>query len=205
MLIVLFLSLHILLILLYAIAIERGLSRHSYVHLLFAALVPLAGELCLLASFCPERLFLYEPEPVEAPSKDAMAFTEPVSREVLLKAIETKPKNLVEILKSGTASDDSEIAHISAAAVMKLQREHEQRISACKETYLRLEDNMDSLKNYIAAVDAYHASGLLQGEAAEALLSLRETLSERLRRALPGEEAASRAPTQNYDLRKDPP
>ena len=50
MLLVLLLSLHILLILLYAIAIELRLSRHSYVHLLFAALVPLAGELCLFVS-----------------------------------------------------------------------------------------------------------------------------------------------------------
>ena len=205
MLIVLFLSVHVLLILIYAMAIELNLSRHSYVHLLFAAMVPLAGELCLLASefgrtdtaFRSERLFRYKKESSAESYEYELSFTAPVTREVLLTAIETKPKNMVEILKNGVSSDDIEIAHISAAAIMKLQREHEKHITDCKEDYKRLEDNMDSLKRFIAAVDAYYSSGLLEGEAAEELLSLKKELSGRLLRVLPGNEDI------NHTVQKD--
>ena len=135
MLFILLISLHILFVLLYAIAIELKISRHSYIHLLFAAAVPFAGELCLLAS------------------------------------------------EFGRTSASFE--HISAATVMKLQREHENKISALRDEHLRFENNMETLREYTAAVGAYYKSGLLRGEAAKELLTLQEKLLQKLFKSLP--------------------
>ena len=96
MLFILLISLHILFVLLYAIAIELKISRHSYIHLLFAAAVPFAGELCLLASefgrtsasFEPQKLFKYQTAPKENHAEGEMEYSVPVSRETLLRADE---------------------------------------------------------------------------------------------------------------------
>ena len=193
MLFILLISLHILFVLLYAIAIELKISRHSYIHLLFAAAVPFAGELCLLASefgrtsasFEPQKLFKYQTAPKENHAEGEMEYSVPVSRETLLRAIEAKPSNLVEILFRGVESDNIETAHISAATVMKLQREHENKISALRDEHLRFEDNMETLREYTAAVGAYYKSGLLRGEAAKELLTLQEKLLQKLFKSLP--------------------
>ena len=195
MLIVMILSLHVLLVLLYAIAIEKKLSRHSYIHLLFAALVPLVGELCLFASefgradtvFPSEKLFHREISSGRTRYCGEVSFELPVTRETLLDVIETQPDNL---LKCGVESDDIEVAHISAATIMKLQREYEKRISSLRDEYLQLPDNMELLKKYIVVVGEYYASGLLEGEAAAELLLLQESLLISLLRVLPKDEEA---------------
>lgn len=204
MLLVIILSLHILLILLYAIAIELKLSRHTYVHLLFAAVVPFVGELCLFVSefgrteaFQSEKLFGKEFSSEETQSDDTMTYSIPVSRETLLKAIESKPKNLVDILHHGVETEDIEVAHISAATIMKMQREYENRISALREKHLHLPDNMEILRAYIETVGEYYASGLLQGEAAEELLTLQEELLNCLLNVLPRDESALTMLSQN--------
>ena len=207
MLIVMILSLHVLLVLLYAIAIEKKLSRHSYIHLLFAALVPLVGELCLFASefgradtvFPSEKLFHREISSGRTRYCGEVSFELPVTRETLLDVIETQPDNLVAILKCGVESDDIEVAHISAATIMKLQREYEKRISSLRDEYLQLPDNMELLKKYIVVVGEYYASGLLEGEAAAELLLLQESLLIILLRVLPKDEEAEQMLADNRE------
>ena len=189
------LSLHLFLMACYVILIETNKSRLSYAHILFALLIPFVGELALLAAdfgrspagneyVKPFKTF--EDNLINKNEVcDYLDYDETLSRAQLLDAIQKQPKNLINILKSALNSTDIEVVHIAASTIMKIKRECENNIKFASERYMQLPNNMNKLKAYIIAVGDYYAQGLLDGEAAIALLKQQEVLLEKYLTVLP--------------------
>lgn len=193
MVILFLLSLHIFLLLLYALAIETRRSRHSFKALAFAACLPFAGELCLLVSefgkteseFDSSRVFRFRQKEKRVPKGGHMDVDGEITREILLTAIEEKPDNLVEILRRGLSSPDMEVVHVAAATIMKLQREQELTVAQKAAEYREFPDDMQRLLSYIRAVGGYYEAGLLEGEAQNELLYQQEKGLRTLLEVLP--------------------
>jgi len=188
------LSLHLFMLIVYMILIETKKSRLTYGHILFALFLPFAGELCLLVSELGKapagnnfvNPFIDFCDKVEG--KTNSIYYEPakdLSREQLLSVIEEQPSNLAKILKTCLNSKDIEVAHISAASIMKLQRAYENRIKAASENYRTMPNNMQRLAYYIHVVDEYDRQNLLSGESAIALLEQEEHLLDKYLSFLP--------------------
>lgn len=193
MVILFLLSLHIFLLLLYALAIETRRSRHSFKALAFAACLPFAGELCLFVSefgkteseFDSSRVFRFRQKEKQVPKGGHMEAKGEITRDILLTAIEEKPDNLVEILKRGLRSSDMEVVHVAAATIMKLQREQELSVAQKAEEYREFPDDMQRLLSYIKAVGGYYEAELLEGEAQNELLYRQEKDLRTLLEVLP--------------------
>jgi hypothetical protein len=195
MVFVFLLSLHLFLMACYVILIETNKSRLSYAHILFALFIPFVGELALLAADfgrSPASNEYVKPFKTFEDSLinknevcDYLDYDETLSRAQLLDAIQKHPKNLINILKSALDSTDIEVVHIAASTIMKIQRECENNIKFASEQYMQLPNNMNKLKAYIVAVGDYYAQGLLDGEAAIALLKQQEVLLGKYLTVLP--------------------
>ena len=200
MILLFLLSLHVLLLLLYAVAIETRRSRHNYKTLIFAACLPFVGELCLLISefgktaseFDATHMFRVYQKPSKPSAETEMTVSDNVTREELLAAIEEQPNNLIPILKQSLRSPDMEVAHVAAATIMKLQREHEQRVAQKMAEHEAFPGNMSILEAYVQSVGDYYDAHLLEGEAQTELLRVQRQGLEKLLSVLPGHPAGTR-------------
>lgn len=200
------LSLHILLILIYALAIEAKKSRHGFSALIFAFLLPFAGELCLFVSefgnpvpdFDISRVFKYSYKKRSTTTTTRLESSPEITRESLLKIIENRPDNMVDLLKLGLKSNDAEIVHLSASAVMKMQRDNELKISEAERKYNDFPENMTLLREYIRVLKNYYKSHLLEKELNDELLKRGEELLNRLLNVIPGDVESIVSLAQNY-------
>lgn len=209
MLIVFLAGLHGLFLSIYAIAIELRKSRHQHIYLAYAACLPFVGELCLLISEFGKTESEYDVSSVfyfmncqndtQQKKVDPIAIDNmEITREILLNAIETSPSNLVEILKKGLNANDVEVVHVSAATIMKIQREYENNIKKAAEKYAAFPENMTTIKEYIGLIGAFYSQNLLYGESATLLLQQQEELLYKLLNVLPEDEYAAVTLINNY-------
>lgn len=192
-------SLHLFLMAGYVVLIETKKSRLNYGYLLFALFVPFVGELALLAADIgrsPAKDARMKPfkdfEDLQASKNTSVVlpdYDKTITREQLLEAIKHQPENLTKILKTALGSEDNEVVHIAASSIMKIQRQSEKKIKLASEQYSLLPGNMNKLKAYIDAIGEYYAQGLLNGEAAVALLKQQAVLIEQYLTVLPGDKA----------------
>lgn len=188
MLLALILAVHMLLLLIYAIAIEKKKSRHEYVMLFFALLFPIVGEICLFVTefgktdskFDLNKLFKYRDYKKCEKNGTIVTDLNIMNRESLLQVIEDRPDNIVELLKTGLSSQDSEIVHLSASAIMKMQRDYEIRVSQSETEYNGFPENMALLKAWIKSLMDYYETKLLKKELGKDLLIKAEELLNRL-------------------------
>lgn len=211
MLIVFLAGLHGLLLSIYAIVIELNISRHQHIYLAYAACLPFVGELCLLIAEFGKTESEYDVTNIfrflncSDTTRTRQKNAEPIpidnveiTREILLNAIETSPSNLAEILKKGLEANDIEVVHVSAATIMKIQREYENNIKKAAEKYASFPENMATLKEYIGLIGAFYSQELLYGESALLLLQQQEELLYKLLTVLPEDEYATVALIDNY-------
>lgn len=211
MALVFLLSLHLFLMTGYAVLVETNKSRLNYGYLIFALFIPFVGELCLLAAdfgkspasyefVKPFKTFSFESED----KKRNITLDKNVSsRSELLEIIKTQPENLTDILKSSLKSDDTEIVHIAASSIMKLQRDYENKIKFASEQYEQMPNNMELLKKYIVSIGEYHSQGLLTNESALSLLMMQEELLKKYLQVLPEDKEVGILSIKNSILQGD--
>jgi hypothetical protein len=179
MVVLLCIGLHLFLLSMYSMAITRGISRHSWEQLLFAAFVPFVGEACLLASefgdaiprsgtgFRSARCSDVETEslcPFAAQDGGGL------SREELLSVISSPCSNINEVLVKSLSSSDSEVVHIAASAVMRRQRDYEAKIKELQDACLVVPQSYRIKLDVADALGEYAESGLAADELRRSLL-----------------------------------
>lgn len=200
MIVFLILSLHLLLLSLYASAIEQNLSRLQYTHLIFAACIPLVGELCLLLAetgrFHAEARYI---SPFNLPGKNETSKLScetsyidagNIGREELMEIIKNSPANLPLLLKVALNSSDAEVAHIAAASIMKIQRTHEELIKKYEEEFSRNSLDMHFLNDFIDAINDYLKTSLLDRESANQFMNRKLDLLQQLLKVSPKNQKA---------------
>lgn len=195
MILVFLLSFHLFLIICYACLLELKISRLSFGYLFFALFFPFVGEVCLIAAdlgkspaennFVKPFIEFEHSVKTDNLTKLESFDTSNISRTQILEIIREEPSNLVDLLKSALSSDDSEVVHIAAASIMKMQQNYENKIKLASESYYSMPQNMNRLKKYIETLGDYYSQGLLNGEAAVSLLEQQATLLEKYLNVLP--------------------
>lgn len=183
MLVVLMLGIHFLLITIYAYMVMMKHSRLSRYHLLLALALPFIGEVCLLAAEVgkmPASL-IYQTgfKKKSRTESDIKAWACPenwenillgeenAARDFLMNAIDSETDMLPKILKTGLLSQSSEVSHISASRLMKLQRMHEDEIARASEASKKNPNNVSLMAAYIDSIEAYLSSGVLDEASSE--------------------------------------
>lgn len=169
MIILTLISVNILFLLVYAICIRLKISRLSLMYLLLGFFVPFIGGLCML--FCEFGYIPFYKNDKKASSKNKKVLLDnppysisSLTRETILNAVKNEPENLIAILKKGLESDDTEVVHISASSLMKIQNKFEERVNGSAERYYNLPENKEYLEDYISALSEYINTGILIGE-----------------------------------------
>lgn len=181
------LSVNILLLLIYAVFIRIRVSRLTPVYLLLGLFVPIIGEMCMLA--CEFGYISFEKKDDKGAleqRKNAKAaapmIIEEYTRESVLNAVRQEPSNLVEILKTALKSSDSEVVHIAASTLMKIQNNYEKDLTEAAERYENLPDNKQYLEEYISALDDYVNADILFGEVKDNYIAKSDMLKNKLER-----------------------
>lgn len=189
------LSFHLFLMAGYVVLIETKKSRLSYGYLVFALFVPFIGELCLLAAdlgkspasnkpVMPFRKF-EETVSGECCEHEIVVDVKRISRTQLLQIIKKNPANITEILREALESEDTEVIHIAASSIMKIQSKFEGKIRLAQEQYEQMSNHMGRLKSYIDIISEYYATGLISGNTALSLLNQQEELIDKYLKVLP--------------------
>lgn len=176
----LLLGIHALLMLFYAIAVEKGYSRMHWLHLLLALVLPYIGEICLLIAemnCIPSSPVYVSPfnkeaseeqlsEGLRLPSdwRERIHGNEEEARAFLLKMIGGNCEELVCLLHEALHAQSSEVCHIAAITLMKLRNQYEKDIIASQKRLECHKSNILSLEAVIDSIDAYRISGLNDGE-----------------------------------------
>lgn len=176
----LLLAVHLLLMLLYAIAVVMGYSRMHWLHLLLALMLPFAGEICLLLAEMnpvPAKPLYVSPFTENALQEAAVSGatlpadwrerihgSEDTARAFLLDMISSRCDDLVPLLYEALQVGSSEVCHIAAATMMKLHHQHEQTIAEAQQRYACQPGNVQYLCAVIDALDTCRVSGLNVGE-----------------------------------------
>lgn len=174
--VMLLLSIHALLMLIYAAFVATGRSRMHWLHLLLALVLPFAGEFCLLLAeldsmpasplytspFHRKRSDYVVPVGARLPDnwRELLQADEASARSFLLDSIARNCYGLTDVLHEALHVSGSEIPHIAASTLMKLHAQHEKCISIAQNRYENSQENVVFLRAWIDAVDAYRLSGL---------------------------------------------
>lgn len=194
----LILGIHLLLMLVYAGFVITGHSRMHWLHLLLALLFPFVGECCLLLAevdsmpaspiyTSPFRRKRHEPFAATGARlpddwREQLHKDEASARSFLLDVISRNCSGLADVLQEALRVPGSEVPHIAASTLMKLNTQYEDRISLAQRRYEDGRENISYLCTWIDAVDAYRLSGLnnaasLQALVAEEIALIRRYLS----------------------------
>ena len=204
MIVVLMLGIHFLLITIYAYMVMTKHSRLSRYHLLLAVVLPFVGELCLLASEAGKMpiSLIYQtgfkkktqtgngiqawvcPENWE----NIVLGEETAARDFLMSAIDSESDMLPKILRTGLLSSSSEVSHISASRLMKIQRMHEDTIAKASEASKKNPNNVSLMASYIDSIHAYLSSGVLDEVSFENYKGEELDLLRRYLRIMPSDE-----------------
>lgn len=96
------------------------------------------------------------------PLEEAMTVNDShVSRKLMMKLLHTSPENYVELLKKVTTSDDVELTHYAATAMMEIQSDYERRIGEILDRVKRTPDDVSVLMQCTSRLKAYIDSGLI--------------------------------------------
>lgn len=198
---IMLLGVHLLLILIYWLRMVMGRTRIQMTHLLLAAFLPFIGEILLIAAeigSIPPKPVYSSPfdknaakEPVQTnwklpPDwKDILSGDEEASREFLFRVIDRQPQQMVEVLKTALHANSSEVSHIAAAALMKLNHQHEEAIANASAISEKIPGNAPALARWIDAVKDYRESGLVEGASRIALQEQERCLVERYLKEMP--------------------
>lgn len=177
MIVVLVLGIHFLLLSVYAGMIQSNRSRLSMTYLLLALFLPFVGELCLVVaemgkvpavskysnrSYHDTNIPL-RPNNFSIPTdwKEIVLGEEKNARLLLMNVIDNAPEaELAEVLKTALHSKSSEVSHIAAAGLMRLNKKYENAITIARDASIARENNVMMLASYIDAINAYIKSGL---------------------------------------------
>ena len=177
MIVVLVLGIHFLLLSVYAGMIQSNRSRLSMTYLLLALFLPFVGELCLVVaemgkvpavskysnrSYHDTNIPL-RPNNFSIPTdwKEIVLGEEKNARLLLKNVIDNAPEaELAEVLKTALHSKSSEVSHIAAAGLMRLNKKYENAITIARDASIARENNVMMLASYIDAINAYIKSGL---------------------------------------------
>lgn len=186
-LIILLLGMHLLLMLICWLCMILGRTRIQMIHLLLAAFLPFIGEILLVAveiGTTPSKPLYSSPfeknrvtvsgqaNGILPPDwEEILSGDEESARDFLFKVIDSQPQQMIEVLKTALHSNSSEVSHIAAAALMKLNHQHEDDISHASATAAGIPGNMPALARWIDAIKRYRESGLVEGVS---LLALQE-------------------------------
>lgn len=194
MVVILLLGIHILLISLYALFIQTNNSRLSYIHLALALCIPFIGELCLLAAEAgavPAKSKYVKRVPdsqnqtsiikgkwiVPDNYEEIVTGEESQARIFLMDAIDNADEQqLSVVLKKALHSQSSEVSHIAASALMRLNQKHEDAISEAKNNSDCMPNNFRFLASYIDAVHSYITSQLPDKASFMELINLEKSL-----------------------------
>ena len=177
MIVVLVLGIHFLLLSVYAGMIQSNRSRLSMTYLLLALFLPFVGELCLVVaemgkvpavskysnrSYHDTNIPL-RPNNFSIPTdwKEIVLGEEKNARLLLMNVIDNAPEaELAEVLKTALHSKSSEVSHIAAAGLMRLNKKYENAITIARDASIARENNVMMLASYFDAINAYIKSGL---------------------------------------------
>lgn len=201
MLIMMLLGVHLMLILIYWLRMVMGHTRIQTTHLLLAVFLPFIGEILLAAAeigAVPSRPLYSSPfERNEEKTsdhanwtlppdwKDILCGNEESARELLFKVIDSHSQQMVEVLKTALHASSSEVSHIAAAALMKLNHQHESAIASASAASENISGNMTALARWIDAVRNYRESGLVEGASQSVLLEQELLLLKRYLKEMP--------------------
>ena len=205
MIVILVLGIHFLLMSVYAYMQLTNRSRLNPSYLLFALCFPFVGELCLLAAeigAVPAKS-KYEKEPPVPKHTSAadpgwicpedyeaiVMGDENQARLFLMDAIDHAETPLLSgILKKALYAQSSEVSHIAAAGLMRLNKKYEDSISNAKLSSEAMENNIHLLALYIDSVHDYLASGLPDASSAQELKATERSLLEKYLKSMSQDE-----------------
>lgn len=205
MIVVFALGIHLLLLSVYAFMIQTNRSRLNMTYLLLALFLPFVGELCLIAAEVgkvPEKSkYVNSPNPCTTISaklsnysipsdwKETVLGEEGKARYLLMSIMDNATENeLAEILKTALHSKSSEVSHIAAAGLTRLNKKHEDAIAAARDACTAKADNTSILASYIDAVNDYITSGLPDEFSREELKETELRLLDRYLNLMPQDE-----------------
>ncbi len=174
MILLILIALHLFFISLYALLISKGKSHLQFSYLIFALFLPFIGEICMVFAdlSTPELIkanqsaiqdVTFEGKPISksADLVQTLCFGNGVSaRNALSVVFDEKPQNTFSILKLALNARDSEVVHLSAAALMNYQRKFENSIRTFEEECAYAPSNATLITDYYNAIQNYISSGL---------------------------------------------
>ncbi len=193
MVVILLLGIHILLITLFALFIQTNKSRLNYTYLTLALCIPFVGELCLLAAEIgavpAKSKYIKVPDShhqtpimkgewiIPDDYEEIVTGEENQARNFLMDAIDNADEQqLSMILKKALYSQSSEVSHIAASALMRMNQKHEDAISVAKSNSDCMPNNSQFLVSYIDAVHSYIISQLPDKASLMELVNLEKSL-----------------------------
>ena len=193
MVVILLLGVHLLLISLFALFIQTNKSRLNYTYLILALFFPFVGELCLFAAEIGavpakskyikvtnsyRQVSIMKNEWVTPEDYEEIVMGEETqARSFLMDAIDNADEqSLSMILKKALHSPSSEVSHIAASGLMRMNQKHEDAVSVAKSNSDFMPNNSRFLVSYIDAVHAYIKSQLPDKASLAELVNLEKSL-----------------------------
>lgn len=180
---------HILICILLYLMIRAGFLKCSRMVMMLVWFVPVWGFLCLLVlevrSRGKQRIreevgveklkindevhrsILMDEDRVEklvVPLEEALIVDDASTRRALMMDVMySNPEDYVQQLQAARMNDDTEVVHYAVTALVELQKEYELKFQKIERRYAADPEDQELLDEYIALVERYLASGILEG------------------------------------------